>query len=142
MSATSVGQMFAEGIYFWGRPSYASDGYGVSGSAGSNGGPTSEEYFVRVKARIDTFLLHHSYLQHKGTPTKMVTTSVLGLDPDVTSASAYVQVERVAEIRGMGEATVRGIVDKTAEKPLLGLFGAARVNVLRLDTVSEKINGK
>ena len=50
--------------------------------------------------------------------------------------------KRVAEARGMDEATVRGIVDKTVEKPLLGLFGTAKVNVLKLNIALEKINGK
>lgn len=142
VGAANVGQMFTEDIYFWGRPSCAGDGYDASSSAGSNKGPTNEEYLAEVEARIDTFLLHHPYLQRKEVPAEMVTASASGLDPDITPASAYVQVKRVAEARGMDEATVRGIVDKTVEKPLLGLFGTAKVNVLKLNIALEKINGK
>ena len=142
VGAANVGQMFTEDIYFWGRPSCAGDGYDASSSAGSNKGPTNEEYLAEVEARIDTFLLHHPYLQRKEVPAEMVTASASGLDPDITPVSAYVQVKRVAEARGMDEATVRGIVDKTVEKPLLGLFGTAKVNVLKLNIALEKINGK
>lgn len=142
VGTANVGQMFTEDIYFWGRPSCAGDGYDASSSAGSNKGPTNEEYLAEVEARIDTFLLHHPYLQRKEVPAEMVTASASGLDPDITPASAYVQVKRVAEARGMDEATVRGIVDKTVEKPLLGLFGTAKVNVLKLNIALEKINGK
>ena len=142
VGAANVGQMFTEDIYFWGRPSCAGDGYDASSSAGSNKGPTNEEYLAEVETRIDTFLLHHPYLQRKEVPAEMVTASASGLDPDITPASAYVQVKRVAEARGMDEATVRGIVDKTVEKPLLGLFGTAKVNVLKLNIALEKINGK
>ena len=142
VGAANVGQMFTEDLYSWGRPSCAGDGYDASSSAGSNKGPTNEEYLAEVEARIDTFLLHHPYLQRKEVPAEMVTASASGLDPDITPASAYVQVKRVAEARGMDEATVRGIVDKTVEKPLLGLFGTAKVNVLKLNIALEKINGK
>lgn len=142
VGAANVGQMFTEDTFFWGRPSCAGDGYDASSSAGSNKGPTNEEYLAEVEARIDTFLLHHPYLQRKEVPAEMVTASASGLDPDITPASAYVQVKRVAEARGMDEATVRGIVDKTVEKPLLGLFGTAKVNVLKLNIALEKINGK
>ena len=142
VGAANVGQMFTEDIYFWGRPSCAGDGYDASSSAGSNKGPANEEYLAEVEARIDTFLLHHPYLQRKEVPAEMVTASASGLDPDITPASAYVQVKRVAEARGMDEATVRGIVDKAVEKPLLGLFGTAKVNVLKLNIALEKANGK
>ena len=142
VGAANVGQMFTEDTFFWGRPSCAGDGYDASSSAGSNKGPTNEEYLAEVEARIDTFLLHHPYLQRKEVPAEMVTASASGLDPDITPASAYVQVKRVAEARGMDEATVRGIVDKTVEKPLLGLFGTAKVNVLKLNIALEETNGK
>lgn len=144
VGAANVGQMFTEDIYFWGRPSCAGEGYDASSSAGSNKGPTNEEYLAEVEARVDTFLLHHPYLQRKDVPAEMVTASASGLDPDITPASAYAQVKRVAEARGLDEVTVRNIVDKTIEKPLLGLFGTEKVNVLKLNIALdlEKTNGK
>lgn len=142
VGAANVGQMFTEDTFFWGRPSCAGDGYDASSSAGSNKGPTNEEYLAEVEARIDTFLLHHPYLQRKEVPAEMVTASASGLDPDITPASAYVQVKRVAEARELDEATVRSIVDKAVEKPLLGLFGTAKVNVLKLNIALEETNGK
>lgn len=144
VGTANVGQMFTEDIYFWGRPSCAGEGYDASSSAGSNKGPTNEEYLAEVEARVDTFLLHHPYLQRKDVPAEMVTASASGLDPDITPASAYAQVKRVAEARGLDEVTVRNIVDKTIEKPLLGLFGTEKVNVLKLNIALdlEKTNGK
>ena len=144
VGAANVGQMFTEDIYFWGRPSCAGDGYDASSSAGSNKGPTNEEYLAEVEARVGTFLLHHPYLQRKDVPAEMVTASASGLDPDITPASAYVQVKRVAEARGLDEVAVRNIVDKTIEKPFLGLFGTEKVNVLKLNIALdlEKTNEK
>ena len=136
--AANVGQMFTKDIYFWGRPSAAGDGYDASSSSGSNKGPTNEEYLAEVEARIDTFLVHHPYLQRKDVPAEMVTASASGLDPDITPACAYVQVKRVARARGMDEAKVKSIVDEAVQEPLLGLFGTEKVNVLKLNIALEE----
>lgn len=138
VGAANVGQMFTEDIYFWGRPSAAGDGYDASSSGGSNKGPTNEEYLAEVAARVDTFLVHHPYLSREEVPAEMVTASGSGLDPDITPAGAYVQVKRVASARGMSEAVVKAIVDKAVEKPLLGLFGTEKVNVLKLNIALEE----
>lgn len=140
VGAANVGQMFTKDIYFWGRPSKAGDGYDASSSAGSNKGPTNEEYLAEVEARIDTFLVHHPYLDRKEVPAEMVTASASGLDPHITPQSAYVQVKRVAQARGMSEEAVKAIVDKQVEKPLLGIFGTSKVNVLKLNVALEEAN--
>lgn len=140
VGAANVGQMFTQDIYFWGRPSCAGDGYDASSSSGSNKGPTNPEYLAEVEARIDTFLLHHPYLQRKEVPAEMVTASASGLDPDITPASAYVQVDRVAQARGVDAAQVKTIVDNLVQEPLLGLFGTAKVNVLQLNIALDKMN--
>lgn len=140
VGAANVGQVFTKDVFFWGRPSCAGDGYDASSSAGSNKGPTNEEYLAEVEARIDTFLVHHPYLSREDVPAEMVTASASGLDPDITPECAYVQVKRVAEARGMSEAEVKAIVEKTIEKPFLGLFGPAKVNVLKLNVALEEVN--
>ena len=138
VGAANVGQLFTEDIYFWGRPSCAGEGYDAASSAGSNKGPTNEEYLAEVEARIDTFLKHHPYLNRKEVPAEMVTASGSGLDPDITPACAYVQVQRVAKARGMSEETVKAIVDKAVEKPFMDMFGTEKVNVLKLNVALEK----
>ena len=129
VGAANVGQAFTDSVYFWGRPSCAGDGYDASSSAGSNKGPTNEEYLAEVETRIDTFLVHHPYLERKDVPAEMVTASGSGLDPDITPESAYVQVKRVAAARNMDETTVKEIVDQTIEKPFLGLFGLSLIHI-------------
>ena len=100
-------------------------------------GPTNAEYLAEVEARIDTFLKHHPYLSRKEVPAEMVTASGSGLDPDITPACAYVQVQRVAKARGMSEETVKAIVDKLW-KTFMGIFGTEKVNVLKLNAALEK----
>jgi len=138
VGAANVGQNFTKDIYFWGRPSCAGDGYDATSSSGSNKGPTNPEYLAELEARIDTFLVHHPYLNRSEVPAEMVTASGSGLDPDITPARAFVQGEREAQARGMAEEQVKEIVDKTIEKPLLGLFGTEKVNVLKLNIALEK----
>ena len=142
VGAANVGPTFTDSVYFWGRPSCAGDGYDASSSAGSNKGPTNQEYLDEVKARIDTFLVHHPYLSRKEVPAEMVTASGSGLDPNITPQCAYVQVKRVAQARGLREEQVKSIVDESIEKPLLGFLGTEKVNVLKLNIALEEKSGK
>ncbi|RHJ91031.1 K(+)-transporting ATPase subunit C [Parabacteroides bouchesdurhonensis] len=140
VGAANVGQNFTQDIYFWGRPSKAGDGYDASSSAGSNKGPSNEEYLAEVEARIDTFLVHHPYLQREEVPAEMVTASGSGLDPDISPKAAYAQAQRVAEARGLSVDKVMALVNANVEEPLLGLFGPEKVNVLKLNIALEKAN--
>mgnify|MGYP002140856897 CR=1 FL=1 len=72
-------------------------------------------------------------------PAEMVTASGSGLDPDISPRGAQAQVRRVAEARGLDIATVRHLVDSLTQKPWLGLFGTAKVNVLRLNIALETL---
>lgn len=140
VGAANVGQQFTKDIYFWGRPSCAGDGYDAANSCGSNKGPTNPEYLAEVETRIDSFLAHHPYLERKDVPAEMVTVSGSGLDPDITPQSARVQVKRVAAARHLSENQVAALVENSIERPLLGLFGPAKVNVLKLNVALDELN--
>ena len=140
VGAANVGQNFTQDIYFWGRPSKAGNGYDASSSAGSNKGPSNEEYLAEVEARIDTFLMHHPYLKREEVPVEMVTASGSGLDPDISPKAAYAQAQRVAKARGLSIDKVMALVNANVEGPLLGLFGPEKVNVLKLNIALEKTN--
>lgn len=140
VGAANVGQMFTKDIYFWGRPSMAGNGYDATSSAGSNKGPANDEYLNEIKVRIDTFLIHHPYLCRKDIPAEMVTASASGLDPDITPQCAYIQIKRVAKARKMDENKITEIVNKSIEKPFLGLFGTEKINVLKLNIALDEAN--
>lgn len=134
VGATLVGQRFTSDRYFWGRPSSAgAQGYDASASAGSNKGPTNVKYLDEVAARRDSFLHRHYYLHPSDVPAEMLTASGSGLDPDISPESAYIQVRRVATARRLSEQTVRKLVDRSVEYPLMGIMGTAKVNVLLLN---------
>jgi len=128
---TLIGQAFNHDNYFWSRPSAVN--YNAAGSAGSNKGPSNEEYLQTVKARIDTFLVHNPGVKKSQIPVDLVTASGSGLDPNISSASAYIQVKRIAKIRNIDEDKLKTLVDQAVEKPLLGFLGTEKINVLKLN---------
>jgi K+-transporting ATPase ATPase C chain len=128
---TLEGQNFSKDEYFWSRPSAVS--YNAAGSGGSNKGPTNPDYLSDVQKRVDTFLAHNPGITKADIPADLVTASGSGIDPDISPEAAYVQVKRIAAVRKLDEAKVRALVDQHVDKPLLGMFGPSKVNVLKLN---------
>ncbi|MGN6247741.1 MAG: K(+)-transporting ATPase subunit C [Ginsengibacter sp.] len=126
-----LGQKFTEDKYFWSRPSAVD--YNAASSGGSNKGPTNPEYLKQVQDRIDTFLVHNPGIRKAAIPSDLVTASGSGLDPDISVQGALVQVKRVANARNLPVEKVKQLVTKEISKPLLGLFGTEKVNVLQLN---------
>jgi potassium-transporting ATPase KdpC subunit len=131
-----IGQSFTAPQYFWGRPSAV--GYNAAGSAGSNKGPGNADYLREVKNRVDTLLKYHPGAKPGDIPADLVTASGSGLDPDISPASAMLQVSRVAVYRKLNEARVRDLVKSHTDKPLLG---PGKVNVLQLNVALDALAG-
>src|SRR5436190_13739630 len=130
-----IGQKFTNDKYFWSRPSAVD--YNAAGSAGSNKGPSNPDYLKIVQDRIDTFLVHNPGIKREEIPADLVTASGSGLDPDISPASAYVQVKRIANIRGIAEDKVRSLVDQHIDKTILG---PSVVNVLKLNIALDNLS--
>ncbi|MFL6263822.1 MAG: potassium-transporting ATPase subunit KdpC [Thermoanaerobaculia bacterium] len=126
-----IGQPFSGPRYFWGRPSATTPPYNAAASSGSNLGPTNPDLIKRIKGDVERIQKAHP---GKGpVPVDLVTTSGSGLDPHISPAAAFYQVERVAAARGLDPAVVRGMVERHVEGRWLGFLGEARVNVLELN---------
>ncbi|MEP7142886.1 MAG: K(+)-transporting ATPase subunit C [Ferruginibacter sp.] len=131
------GQNFTADHYFNSRPSAV--GYNAAGSGGSNKGPSNPDYLKQVSDRIDTFLVHNPSVKKEDIPSELVTASGSGLDPDVSPRGAYIQVSRIAKTRNISEEKVKALVGAQIQKPLLGLFGPEKVNVLKLNIELDKL---
>lgn len=136
-----IGQSFSAPGYFWGRPSatapMANNG---GGSSGSNQGPLNPALQEAVKGRIAALRA----LDPGNTalvPVDLVTSSASGLDPEISVAAARYQTARVARARQLPAQQVGALVEAHTERPFLGLFGAARVNVLALNMALDAESG-
>ncbi|MDD1697521.1 MAG: potassium-transporting ATPase subunit KdpA [Methanoregula sp.] len=128
-----IGQPFSSPGYFWGRPSATSMApYNAGLSSGSNLGPSNPALINAVNARAES--LHAADPANKlPIPIDLVTSSASGLDPDISVASAYYQVHRIALERNMSEERVQSLVNSHIEPRQFWIFGEPRVNVLALN---------
>jgi len=128
---SNIGQLFTDDTYFNSRPSAVD--YNAAGSGGSNKGPSNPDYLKEVQARIDTFMVHNPGVTKSEIPSDLVTASGSGLDPNISVQAAKVQVKRIAKIRNISETTLLQLIEQQTEKPLFGLFGTEKINVLKLN---------
>jgi K+-transporting ATPase ATPase C chain len=110
-------------------------------SAASNLGPTNP---VEIKD-IETQQQAISAFDHVAVsqiPADAVTASGSGLDPDITPANAYIQVDRVAAARHLPVSEVRNLVTQNITGRTLGFLGEPTVNVLTLNIKLDELSAK
>ena len=132
--------------YFQPRPSDAvvsgvKNDYGCDPlySAASNLGPTNPveiKDITSLQKQISAF----DHVPVSQIPPDAVTASGSGLDPDITPANAYIQVDRVAAARHLPAAEVRNLVTANITGRTLGFLGEPTVNVLQLNILLDKLS--
>ena len=148
VGAEHVGQKFTEDYFMKGRPSAVDyNTYGpdqdmseVTPSSGSaNYAPSNPELSKRVEEDINSFLAANPDVKKEDIPADLMTASGSGLDPEISPASAEIQVPALAEASGISEEKLMSFIEENKKGKLLGIFGEEVVNVLgvNLDIAKE-----
>ena len=133
----NVAQKFTQNKYFCSRPSAVD--YNAAGSGGSNKGTNNPDYLAEVKTRIDTFLLKNPTVKRNEVPSELVTASGSGIDPNIYVEGAKVQADRIAKSRNINRNDVLELIQKTTEKPIFGILGPEKINVLKLNIALDQL---
>ena len=110
---------------------------GVSGQSGAtNLGPRSQTLLDNTKQLV-------AYWRSLGidNPTPdLVTTSGSGLDPDITTQDAIVQIPMVAKATGIAPSALQALINKQTNSAQLGFLGSSYINVLQLNEALAKLH--
>jgi K+-transporting ATPase ATPase C chain len=126
-----VGQNFAAGGYFWGRPSAGAYAGEVSGAANAFWSDTA--YWETLRARGKELRRRMGLADSILLPADLVLTSASGLEPYISVEAARLQAGRVAAARHWDRSRIEALIDRFTEPPQWNLLGTPRVNVIRLN---------
>jgi K+-transporting ATPase ATPase C chain len=116
----------------WFQPRPSAGGYDPKVSGASNLGPNNTALIKTIKERKAAVAAFDGVPVSK-VPADAVTASGSGLDPDISPAYAYEQVNRVAKARGLSVTVVHKLVADQVHSRVLGFLGQPYVNVVKLD---------
>ncbi len=134
-----IGQTFTDSGHFHGRPSAAGTGYDAAASSGANKGPTDRKLADTLIAGAVAQAVAQDGATKGAIPADYVTSSASGLDPDISPATAYLQIARISRVRGVAEAQLRALIDARITARQFGVLGEPRVNVLRLNLALDSL---
>ncbi|MEW9519726.1 potassium-transporting ATPase subunit KdpC [Streptomyces tubercidicus] len=116
----------------WFQPRPSAGGYDPLASGASNLGPNNPDLITAVKQRRIAVAAFDG-VSPASVPVDAVTASGSGLDPAISLAYAYEQVNRVAKSRRLAPAEVKQLVDDHLQGRILGFLGQENVNVVELN---------
>jgi K+-transporting ATPase ATPase C chain len=142
IGSSLIGQAFTDAKgdplpqWFQSRPSAATAngpaGYDAAASSGSNLATGNPAQVKAVKDRTAA-IAKLDGVPESAVPSDAVTASGSGLDPHISPDYALLQVKRVADARGLPEATVKKLVESKIQGRDLGYLGDQTVNVVQLN---------
>jgi len=135
-----IGQKTDSAAYFHSRPS-ATD-YNTLPSGASNLALTNKKLYDWVRARKQKFIEENNLPKDTAIPAEMLFASASGLDPQISPEAAKMQINRIAAARGFSDEQKKQLSDLVAQltkTPQYGIFGCARVNVLKLNLELDKL---
>ena len=146
VGSSLIGQSFTDADgnplpeWFQSRPSAAGDGYDAGASSGSNLGPENADLIAAIEERRAQ-VAEFNGVDPADVPADAVTASASGLDPHISPAYALLQVQRIADERGLPVDDVRALVESHIQGPDAGYLGESRVNVLELNIALQELDG-
>jgi potassium-transporting ATPase KdpC subunit len=131
VASANIGQQWAGPYCFQGRD----DPDDPASSGATQYGPRSEELYDQVRQQS-------ALLRREGiTPTNgLVTGSGSGIDPDISPADAYAQVNAVAKADHLPVSAVKALVVKYSAPVYDGVFGSPYVNVFSINMALKKLD--
>ncbi len=135
-----IGQQFDSVRYFTSRPS--SIAYHPIPSGGSNYGLTNGRLKNLVAERRRHFIATNQLDSAATLPSEMFFASASGLDPHISPQAAFLQVNRIAKVRGFNDAQKHKLeqsIQTLTEPPQFLFLGEERINVLLLNLDTDRI---
>lgn len=138
VGSSLIGQTTDDPAYFWWRPSAVNAMQGSSpealiASGATNYGWTNAALARQVEERAADIRAANHLADDMPIPADLLFASASGLDPHISPEAAALQIERVADVRGLDRAEVEALVAQHTEVPQFGILGEPHVNVLLLN---------
>lgn len=125
----NMSQNLRESGYFWPRPSAGN--FDAMASGGSNYGQTSPALMQQWQERV--LYWQQASGKAKPVPAELIQASASGLDPHISVAAAYYQLNRVAQSRGWPEKRVAEMIEQQIDRSTWFAAGAPMINVMSLN---------